>query len=624
MKAKTSTISIHKMKASTVFFILFHWWNFTAVAQTTSLIYSENFNSPTHGWVIGGYNPSWSYGIPGLPNITSNGTACFATGDAGMANVEPFTSCIPFTGPTATGNYYNCCERSFVQSPTIDLTGVNSPMISLDINVHCEQTFDGSKLQLSVNGGVNWVDVGVYASSTYQTFPSNLNCREQNWYNKNTISYLSNTNGGCGAVNYAFGGSNSGWSGGCSQSGAGACTGSDNHGTNGWITSTHCIPQAANKNGVRIRIVFGCGSQVYSDGIAFDNVKIFDVYPLVDFSTSVNPACEPELTFTNLTDCAKSFEWNFGHPSSPGNTSTISDPIHIFPTAGNYSIQLIATDYCGGMATINKPVTVFPGNGPLIGSVISTSSGLCNQPLDSLIITLISAGTTPYSVTWYYLGTQFSQAGLVQNPVIISGLLPGNYYAVVVSDANNCESDFTGTVNIPLNSDGILVDAGQDATIDIGDSIQLNAISNLAVSFQWDPIGGLNDAFSSNPVANPETTTIYQVTTTSTNGCTATDQVTVVVKDDNPCDAFFVPNSFTPNGDGKNDVFNLIVDPLMKIAEYNVQIYNRWGQLVFSSENITGGWTGKDAPDGVYAFIAKISCMNKKHAYANGTISLVR
>jgi hypothetical protein len=155
-------------------------------------------------------------------------------------------------------------------------------MLSLDINLFCEQTFDGAKVQISLNGGLSWQDVGSYSSSTYQVFPNALNCREQNWYNKNNINYLNGTSGGCGAVSFSLGGTNSGWSGGCAQAASGACISNDIHGTNGWVTATHCIPQAANQTSFKLRIGFGSGSQVYSDGIAFDNVKILDVYPVVN------------------------------------------------------------------------------------------------------------------------------------------------------------------------------------------------------------------------------------------------------------------------------------------------------------------------------------------------------
>ncbi len=595
-------------------------------AQSTSTVYSENFNSGNGGWVIGGYNSSWSYGVPTLPNIISNGSACFATGDAGVAQVEPFTSCLPVPGPSPNGNFYNCCERSYVESPSINLTGINSPLLSLDINLFCEQTYDGSKVQLSVDGGNTWDDIGSYNSGVFLNFPNAVNCREQNWYNKNNINYLTGSSGGCTAVSFQFGGDKNGWSGGCSQSASGACTSPDNHGTNGWVTSTHCIQQAANKSNVKIRVAFGAGSQVFTDGIAFDNVRILNVYPVVNFNSSQVVSCDPEITFVNTSDCAQSWNWNFGHPGSPGNSSTDQDPVHVFPSPGSYQITLNATDFCGGISTFTKTIQVNDGVAPKIDSVTTSDAGLCNSAIDSLKIYLSSAytGTTPYTVSYLFDGSVQSQSGLTGNPILITGLQAGIYSSITILDLLGCEIIFPGTAVIPFNNDSLVLVTSNDTTILAGGSATLMASTNIPSTFSWNPITGLDNPLSSITNANPENTTTYTVTVIDSNGCTGSSEVVVNINDISDCKNYFIPNSFTPNGDSKNETFEIIFDPSMRIDDYQLVIYNRWGGEVFNSNTIGQKWEGREAAAGTYAVNMNITCRNKKKSNYTGTLRLIR
>ncbi len=595
-----------------------------SIAQTTVVVYTENFNSGTGGWVIGGFRPSWKYGIPTLPNIVSNGTNCFVTGDAGAAIAEPFAGCLPVAAPTTNGNYYNCCERSFVESPVIDLTGVSSPLLSLDINVHCEQTFDGAKVQISLNGGTSWQDIGSYNSSTYLVFPEIINCREQNWYNKNNVSYLTSTSGGCGNVNFSFGGGNSGWSGGCAQSGNGACGSNDIHGTNGWITASLCIPQAANKPSFKMRIVFGSGSQVYSDGIAFDNIKISDVYPVVNFSGNQSPDCRPVYQFTNTTDCGQTWLWNFGHPGLPGNTSTDANPIHEFPAAGTYTVTLESTDFCGGSKTFSKPVVVAAGSAPVITSVVPSPTLLCDSTSGSVSINFISTGTPPYTISYIYKNNVISVPGLTGNPILISGLSPGIYGVFTVTDANSCSNTLTGTIEIIFTNDNLSVSASGDTLIKPGESVNLEVTVSIPSTFVWFPYATIDDPNSSTPVVTPLETTTYAVTATDTNGCSLSDFVTIFVDDSEPCTAYFFPNTFTPNGDGKNEEYRSYIDPLMNLDSFELVIYDRWGRSVFISEEPGLAWTGKGFATGVYTVIANFKCRNKKTSRYSGIVNLIR
>ncbi len=592
-------------------------------AQTTTVVYAENFDIGNGGWTIGGYNASWSYGIPSLPHISSANN-CFSTGDAGAASSEPFAGCPMVSGPTTIGNFYNCCERSFVESPSINLSGVNSPQLSLEINLYCEQTYDGAKVQLSIDGGLTWMDIGQYTGSGYGTFPSQINCREQNWYNKNVINYLDGTGGGCSGVTTFFGGSSTGWSGGCSQAGSGACTGSDNHGSNGWVTASHCIPAAANSPDVKIRIVFGGGSQVYADGLAFDNVTITDSYPVVAFSYSPSAGCNAGILFNNTTDCGASWMWDFGHPGSPGNTSVVMDPDHIFPASGNYNVTLTATDFCGGISSSIQSVIVNVPTPPQINNITYTDPLICDSVSGTISLQLGATGIAPYEISYLFNNEPILFSGLTGNPIIITGLSPGNYGVFTIVDANGCMNDNDTSFILPYTADSLFITAYPDTVVLPGNPVTLHALTNIPSIFNWSPPDGLDDPASPDPVAMPEATTTYIVTAIDSDGCSVTTEVTVTIDNSQPCRQYYIPNAFTPNNDHKNDSFGVIVNPVLDLSKFELRIYDRWGRTVFFSSDPASGWDGSDMPPGLYIVMADFVCVNKKSSAYTGILNLVR
>ena len=129
-----------------------------------------------------------------------------------------------------------------------------------------------------------------------------------------------------------------------------------------------------------------------------------------------------------------------------------------------------------------------------------------------------------------------------------------------------------------------------------------------------------------NPSANPTTTTTYVVVVTDINGCTAVDNVTVTVRTAK-CDEtdVFIPNAFTPNNDGNNDIFRVRSN---FIDELELIIYNRWGQEVFRTTDKNGGWDGtfngqELAPD-AYAYYLSVLCINAETYKKKGNVSLLR
>lgn len=176
---------------------------------------------------------------------------------------------------------------------------------------------------------------------------------------------------------------------------------------------------------------------------------------------------------------------------------------------------------------------------------------------------------------------------LVNEPLILQ----------VEAKATGCELRKTFTINLSLPELEIVTSQFQ---IQLGNSVQLEATSNAAI-FQWSPITGLSDATILNPLATPPQTILYTLVVTDSLGCTNTDNVQVEVQQTG-----FIPDLFTPNRDGNNDV--LLVYGLTQASSFRFRIFNREGSTVYQTENvidaIATGWNGStngnEQPAGMY------------------------
>jgi gliding motility-associated-like protein len=153
--------------------------------------------------------------------------------------------------------------------------------------------------------------------------------------------------------------------------------------------------------------------------------------------------------------------------------------------------------------------------------------------------------------------------------------------------------------------------------------------SDAMKSYQWNLPEGLSCTTCPQPVANPKFNTKYNVQFVDRNGCYNTGEVQVIVlcKNDN----VFVPNTFSPNGDGSNDVFYVRGKGLSRVK--TLRIFNRWGQVVFERINFnvndaSMGWDGtfkgaKPVPD-VYVYQVEIFCENSQVVKFEGNVALIQ
>ena len=169
-------------------------------------------------------------------------------------------------------------------------------------------------------------------------------------------------------------------------------------------------------------------------------------------------------------------------------------------------------------------------------------------------------------------------------------------------------------IAIVINPLPVLI-MGPDLTIDPGASTTLNVtVTGNIVSYQWKPSIGLNDSTIKDPVASPSFTTVYTLDVTDENKCETSGSIKITVS--GGTSKILVPNAFSPNGDGINDTW--IITNLSAYPGATVDVFNRYGQLVFHSENNNNAWdgtfNGKPLPMATYYYIIDPKNNEKKLA----------
>jgi gliding motility-associated-like protein len=201
-------------------------------------------------------------------------------------------------------------------------------------------------------------------------------------------------------------------------------------------------------------------------------------------------------------------------------------------------------------------------------------------------------------------------------------------YRVTGRDNHNCFFDtaWVPVVVYPFPT----VELGQDIQVSAGDSVRLKPVLSADVtSIKWQPTTGLNCSTCFNPIAKPMQKTTYKAEVTNAGGCIARDNVTLFVfcNDAN----IFMPNTFSPNSDGKNNYFYPRGRGLYTIK--TLRIFNRWGEVVFERQGFraneeAAGWDGKHrrrpAPSDVYVYTIEVVCENGAQMLYGGNVMLLR
>ncbi len=380
-----------------------------------------------------------------------------------------------------------------------------------------------------------------------------------------------------------------------------------------------------------------------------------------------------------------SFQWNFGDNS----TSTLNDPVHAYAAPGNYVVTLITTTSLGCKDTIQKTVTAVPplsANSSVINNAIcnmdcngsgflqivnnqgpftiawtnppgntndtlinlckgtytatitdsagcvatgtlviteppaltlnaSATVDYCNGKCIGTSTTIANGGTPPYSYIW-------SNGNTSSN---LTNLCAGTY-SVSITDANGCTANAV-SVNVPL-SDSIptLSVIPDSAIIYYGQSVNITATQASNYTYSWQPASFLNNSSIANPVSTPIQSIDYILTIADQYGCRNTDSVHILVIQYKCAEPeIYIPNAFSPNDDGKNDLIYVYGG---QIKDLLFRIYDRWGEKVFETNKPRTGWDGtykgtKVMP-GVFVYYVEATCYDDEKFFKKGNITIIR
>ena len=293
----------------------------------------------------------------------------------------------------------------------------------------------------------------------------------------------------------------------------------------------------------------------------------------------------------------------------PGKEYRIQYPIFSAPASKQFTVRMLA--YSGGVCNDEEIQTITLKAAPEV--VFTNIPDVCQEVLP-FKLTQASEKNSQAGIG-IYSGNGVSPSGIF-NPAL-AGL--GKHIIKYVFTANNGCADSLSREILVMPSP--ILFAGRDTIILEGGEVKLNAIaSGSNLTYKWVPSIGLSRDDIPDPVASPTDDITYALTVTSDQGCITIDALFVKV-----LKAPEVPNAFTPNGDGVNDLWN--IKYLESYVNASVKVFSRYGSVVYYSvkgyaQPWKGQMNGTDLPMGTYYYI--IDPKTKGRKIISGSVTIVR
>jgi len=337
----------------------------------------------------------------------------------------------------------------------------------------------------------------------------------------------------------------------------------------------------------------GCGD--------YDTVVV-NFNPLPGFSAGVDQTmCWYDSVLMVPSSTWATYTWS---PAVSLSNPLISGPTAIPATTTTYVLTVTDANGCAGFDSIVVFVL---------------------QPLNLIVtpdtITCMGVGvnvSVDQGVTFLWEPSPSASNPNAQNTTV-SPVLPTTY-TITVTDTFGCFNHDSVSIDIFTPP---IINAGNDVSIIPGESTTLIAWMNGGASFAWQPADG-NGSNSASYTVSPIVTTTYSVLGTSINGCTNTDEVVVTLL--SPCQSLMMPNVFSPNYDGTNDVLLPYIVGIETVTRF--EVYDRWGERVFFDDDAKKGWDGKnnnndDCQVGVYIYNIVTMCEGHSKVY-KGNVTLIK
>lgn len=344
------------------------------------------------------------------------------------------------------------------------------------------------------------------------------------------------------------------------------------------------------------------GSLVLNPGTdCGDTALIFvDIYPDLeaDFEYEYDTCVAGEVIFTDRSTAASGYltdwAWEFGD----GNASREQDPAHLYRDPGNIPVKLTVTDTNRCVESTTKIINYFPVPALL---VVSPSAFDGCEPVDIFFDNLSFPVDSTYDIRWNFGDGGSSGAISPTYTYEREGIFTVD---LTITSPIGCVTDtiFPDLIKVLPSPDAGYSFSPDDPSV-INPEVSFFDESSFAGGYFWDFQDGSTSSLP-NPVHTFRDTGRYEVmqVVTHPNGCR--DTLTRLV-DIRPEVRYHLPNAFTPNNDGKNDEY-LGVGLMVGATNFNLSIWNRWGQQIFQTTDPNEGWngriynTGQEAPGGVY------------------------
>lgn len=273
----------------------------------------------------------------------------------------------------------------------------------------------------------------------------------------------------------------------------------------------------------------------------------------------------------------------------------------------------------GGSATLSGFI-LKQLSAPASLSISASVNNIC--PSDAVTFTAVpsNTGTTPM-YQWFVNRMPAGENSLTYSNNIFAN---GDQVYCIMNTIKTCPATrlvYSDTVTMIVKPVPEILFTPSDPSISSGSSVQLNAVINGSnTGYLWTPSTGLSNPSILNPVASPVTTTVYHLNVTAANNCTAGKNLTVTVLKN-----IYFPNSFTPNGDGKNDILRIPPGTFFNLDMFVV--YDRYGAEIFKTSDINMGWDGTNkgitSPQGSYIYLIKGTGLKGK-ILLKGSVLLIR
>lgn len=345
--------------------------------------------------------------------------------------------------------------------------------------------------------------------------------------------------------------------------------------------------------------------------------------PIADAGEDIDIGCNPDIPAIGGSNTSMGgnlmYTWE---TSDGGNLATPDMPTTEIDAPGTYTLTVRNTTT--GCSAVDMITITESGEAPEIFT--TTTDASCAMPNGgSIRIDSVVGGMEPYSFSLN--GAPFT------SDTVFEGLSAGAF-TLVVEDVLGCQSSIEDQIEGEAEiSVAIIAENGQaDPIVEAGIPFKLNLLlSDPTVTIDtiiWTPeIPGCDGC--SNPAVTPLTTTTFSVMVITSDGCTATDLITLSVETK---ERIFIPNAFSPNDDGFNDVFFVQAGPeVAQITEF--QIMDRWGNQVFEAKNTPandasfgwdGSFNGKQLNPGVFVYYIELELFGGNRVIKAGAINLMQ